>query len=45
MQGVEEGFAEAEKAFGGTLPDISYATRDAVMQKLNEWAESASSGE
>jgi len=41
MQGVEEGFAEAEKAFGGTLPDISYQTRDAVMDKLNDWAESA----
>ncbi|MFO7832305.1 MAG: hypothetical protein R6V18_10050, partial [Desulfuromonadaceae bacterium] len=40
MQGVKDGFAEAEKAFGGTLPDISYQTRDAVMEKLNEWAES-----
>jgi hypothetical protein len=39
MQGIEEGFAEAEKAFGGTLPDISYETRDAVMEKLNQWAE------
>jgi|AntRauTorckE6833_2_1112554.scaffolds.fasta_scaffold02701_6 hypothetical protein len=45
MQGVEEGFAEAEKAFGGTLPDISYQTRDAVMEKLNDWAESSNSGE
>lgn len=40
MQGVEEGFAEAEKAFGGTLPDISYETREAVMEKLNDWADS-----
>ncbi|MCA1796978.1 MAG: hypothetical protein LC645_05465 [Geobacteraceae bacterium] len=40
MQGVEDGFAEAEKAFGGTLPDISYQTRDAAMEKLNDWAES-----
>jgi hypothetical protein len=43
MQGVEEGFAEAEKAFGGTLPDISYETRDAVMEKLNQWAEKGKS--
>lgn len=45
IQGVEDGFAEAEKAFGGTLPDISYETRDAVMEKLNEWAGSSDAGE
>ncbi|MDY0292279.1 MAG: hypothetical protein RBR02_08095 [Desulfuromonadaceae bacterium] len=39
MQGVMEGFAEAEQAFGGTLPEISYQTRDAVIEKLNDWAE------
>ncbi|MBN2644776.1 MAG: hypothetical protein JXR59_04805 [Desulfuromonadaceae bacterium] len=40
LAGFEDGFAEAEKAFGGTLPDISYQTRDAVLGKLNDWLES-----
>ncbi|WP_310598924.1 hypothetical protein [Desulfobulbus sp.] len=35
--GVDKGFAEAKKAFGDWLPDISYATYDAVMQKLDKW--------
>jgi hypothetical protein len=37
-QGVENGFQEALDAFGGWLPDISYETYDAVMQKLDDWA-------
>jgi len=36
--GVEKGFQEAFKAFGDWLPDISYETYDAVMQKLDDWA-------
>jgi hypothetical protein len=36
--GVEKGFQEAKKAFGDWLPDISYKTYDAVMQKLDDWA-------
>ena len=36
--GVEKGFQEAKKAFGGSLPDISYDTYDAVMKKLDDWA-------
>ena len=36
--GVEQGFQEAKKAFGDWLPDISYATYDAVMQKLDDWS-------
>jgi hypothetical protein len=36
--GVEKGFQEALKAFGDWLPEISYQTYDAVMQKLDEWA-------
>lgn len=36
--GVEKGFQEAFKAFGDWLPDISYKTYDAVMQKLDDWA-------
>jgi len=35
---IDKGFAEAEKAFGGQLPDICMQTRDAIMQKLDAWA-------
>lgn len=35
--GVEKGFNEAKKAFGDWLPDISYATYDKVMEKLDAW--------
>ncbi len=37
-EGVEKGFSEALEAFGGWLPDISYSTIDAVMEKLDIWA-------
>ncbi len=37
-EGVEQGFNEALEAFGGWLPDISYDTYDAVMNKLDAWA-------
>lgn len=37
-EGVEKGFNEALQAFGGSLPDISYKTFDAVMEKLDIWA-------
>lgn len=36
--GIDKGFAEAKKAFGDWLPDISYQTYDAVMKKLDDWA-------
>ncbi len=36
--GVEKGFQEAKEAMGDWLPDISYETYDAVMQKLDDWA-------
>ncbi len=36
--GVEKGFQEAKKAMGDWLPDISYKTYDAVIQKLDDWA-------
>jgi len=42
-EGVEKGFTEALDAFGGWLPDISYDTYDAVMNKLDTWAEVNSS--
>lgn len=34
---IKEGFSEAEKAFGGTLPEISYKTLERAMKKLDEW--------
>ena len=36
-EGIDKGFAEAKKAFGDWLPDISYETYDAVMKKLDDW--------
>lgn len=36
-EGVDQGFQEALDAFGGELPDISYDTYDAVMEKLDAW--------
>lgn len=35
--GIEKGFRQAERALGGKLPDISKATYDEVMRKLDEW--------
>lgn len=37
-EGVEDGFKQALEAFNGSLPDISYDTFDAVMNKLDAWA-------
>lgn len=39
-RGIEQGFAEAEKAFGGSLPEISYQTIDRLNEKLDDLAES-----
>ncbi len=36
--GIDRGFAEAKEALGDWLPEISYATYDAVLAKLDEWA-------
>ena len=45
-QAIEQGFTEAQEAFGGKLPEISQQTYDAVMQKLDAFAlESDESGE
>ena len=38
-EAIDKGFAEAEKAFGGKLPDISYKTYDEIMRKLDEWGQ------
>ncbi len=37
-QAIDQGFKDAEEAFGGTLPDISQQTYDAIMQKLDAFA-------
>ena len=34
---VQQGFDEAKQAFGGSLPDISTQTRDAIMATLDDW--------
>lgn len=34
---IQKGFDEAEKAFGGKLPDISYETLSRTMEKLDAW--------
>ena len=36
---IEEGFKMAEEVFGGELPEISSKTHDAIMNKLDSWAE------
>ena len=38
-EGIDNGFQEALDAFGGSLPDISYDTYDAVMEKLDAWVQ------
>ena len=35
---IDKGFEMAASALGGTLPDISMKTYDAVMDKLDAWA-------
>lgn len=40
---IKEGMDLAEKAFGGELPEICYDTYDAVMTKLDDWANNTSS--
>ncbi|MFA5675290.1 MAG: hypothetical protein WDA65_02095 [Christensenellales bacterium] len=34
---IEKGFAAAEKAWGGALPEICRQTREAVFKGLDEW--------
>ena len=34
---IEEGFKQAEKLWGGELPEISSKTYDAVMKGIDEW--------
>jgi hypothetical protein len=39
-EAIIQGFKEAEKAFGGKLPDICQDTYDEVMKQLDEWEQS-----
>jgi len=41
-EGIEDGYRQAEDAWGGTLPEISYKTRDALTEKLDNWLASFS---
>ena len=36
---IEDGFQQAAAAFGGNLPEISHQTYDAIMEKLDAFAE------
>lgn len=40
--GIDKGFEMAAQALGGALPDISSQTYDAVMEKLDAWAQAGS---
>jgi len=41
---IEAGYKEAEKAFGGTLPDISRQTLERVNSKLDAWEKEGQTG-
>ncbi len=36
---IDKGFAAAQKSFGGELPGICSQTYDAIMEKLDKWAQ------
>ena len=40
-EAFEKGFKQAEKTWGGELPDISKKTYEAVMEKFDAWAAEA----
>ncbi len=37
MKAIDEGFAQAEKALGGQLPEICKKTHEEVRRKMEEW--------
>ncbi len=41
MDTFKKGFSQAEKQWGGKLPDISQKTYDAVMKGFDDMAEKA----
>ncbi len=43
MSAIDEGFAQAEKALGGQLPDICRKTREEIGRKMEEWKNSNTS--
>lgn len=38
VDAVQNGFGDAQLAFGGTLPEISLQTQEAVFSQLDNWA-------
>lgn len=40
VEAFKEGYAQAEKKWGGELPDICKKTYDAFLQKIDEWKNS-----
>lgn len=42
---IDKGFLEAQEAFGGSLPEISQQTYDAIMEKLDTFAAQFDAGE
>ncbi len=40
IDAMKKGFKQAEKAWGGKLPDISQQTIDAAIQKMEDWQKS-----
>ncbi len=44
MAAIEKGFQMAREAMGGTLPDISTHTHDAVMEKVDAWVSGIETG-
>lgn len=39
LDAFKEGYAQAEKTWGGELPEISQKTYDAVLEKFQQWKE------
>ncbi|MBR6223933.1 MAG: hypothetical protein IKQ71_10920 [Lachnospiraceae bacterium] len=42
---IKKGFKDAEKLWGGELPEISGKTYDAIMQGIEDWKKEATSGD
>jgi hypothetical protein len=45
IEAFEQGYAEAEKAWGGTLPELSQKTREATLKKFQDLKDKYASGE
>jgi len=42
LRGIEDGFAQAEQIWGGSLPEISYQTKELLLEKIDRWREDVS---